>query len=270
MRKSWQTDAAALLLAPTLLLSGCVVVQSNPEESRSEGAGLFAMSYTDARKRAGIRLQLAIDYYGQQQFAVSVEEAGRALEAVPDFAEAYGMRALAYMEMGQAEAAERDFRNAMALAPGNPDFANNFGWFLCNNGRAAESISYFESAFGNQHYSSPGKALINAGKCSLKLGDSQAARRYLERAFQREPDDFSVNVSLGRLYFEEREFERARLHIDLIKQKETLNAEALWLAIRIERKLGNQPAEYELAVQLRRRYPSSSEYAAYQRGAFDE
>jgi len=47
------------------------------------------------------------------------------------------------------------------------------------------------------------------------------------------------------------------------------SAEALWLAVRIERKLGNRTAENSYAAQLRLRFPKSTEYQALQRGEFD-
>ena len=49
-----------------------------------------------------------------------------------------------------------------------------------------------------------------------------------------------------------------------------MTAEVLWLALRIERRLGDRAAEASLANQLRRRFPASPEFAAFQRGAFDE
>ncbi|MFD2272085.1 hypothetical protein ACFS07_15310 [Undibacterium arcticum] len=49
-----------------------------------------------------------------------------------------------------------------------------------------------------------------------------------------------------------------------------LDADVLWLAIRVERKLGDRASAESLATQLRRRHPTSPESAAYQRGAFDE
>ena len=45
--------------------------------------------------------------------------------------------------------------------------------------------------------------------------------------------------------------------------------ESLWLALRIERKLGDRQAEASLATQLRRRYSNSSEYQSLLRGDFD-
>jgi type IV pilus assembly protein PilF len=47
------------------------------------------------------------------------------------------------------------------------------------------------------------------------------------------------------------------------------SAESLWLAVRIERKLGERVAEQSFANQLRRRFPGSPEYQALQRGQFD-
>ena len=43
-----------------------------------------------------------------------------------------------------------------------------------------------------------------------------------------------------------------------------------WFVIGSEHKVGNQAAEHDLVTQLRYRYQSSLEYAAYQLGAFDE
>jgi type IV pilus assembly protein PilF len=46
-------------------------------------------------------------------------------------------------------------------------------------------------------------------------------------------------------------------------------AEALWLGLRIERKLGNRVAEGGFASQLRSRYPSSAEYQEFLKGNFE-
>jgi type IV pilus assembly protein PilF len=51
---------------------------------------------------------------------------------------------------------------------------------------------------------------------------------------------------------------------------DTLSADTLWLAIRVQHKLGDAGAEAGWVTQLRRHHAGSVEYAAYQRGAFDE
>jgi len=268
----WRKSVLALVLAPILSLVGCAMSPSNAKVTGS-ASRLPVVALADAQKRADIRLQLALDYYGLAQFSVAVEQANLALQAMPDLVEAYSVRALAHMALKQPGQAEHDFRRTLELAPGNPEFANNYGWFLCSDAvdhRENEAIRFLEQAADHRAYASPARALSNAGVCSLRLGDAVAAERYFMRALQFESTHAAANLNLSKLYFDRAEFEQAHRHIGLASKNDVLREDALWLAIRIERKLGNQIAENDLAVQLRRRYPSSSEYAAYQRGAFDE
>jgi len=142
------------------------------------------------------------------------------------------------------------------------------GCAAAKSGRGvAQVMPYVDAAAANRAYRSLRRALVIAGACGLKL---PAAARYVARAFAYDAASPAANVTLNRWYFDRHEFERARFHIGLAAKNNVLDVQALWLAMQIERKLGNQSAENDLAAQLRRRYPSSSEYAAYQRGAFDE
>ena len=107
------------------------------------------------------------------------------------------------------------------------------------------------------------------------LGQFAVAVQEASLALQATPDlaaafNPSANLNLSKLYFDRAELQKAYFHVDPALKNEVLGGRALWLAIRIERKLGNQVAENDLVAQSRQRYPSSSEYAAYQRGVFDE
>lgn len=265
-------SASALRLAilSTLVslafLTGCATTSG----SGPQGELPTLSDQTDNEKRARIRLQLAVGYYEQRQMAVALDEIKQALAADPNFADAYSMRGLIYMEMGEVRLAEDNFLQAIRLAPNMPDFNNNYGWFLCQNGREKQSIQYFETALRNRAYRSPAKALNNAGFCSLKINDKVAAERYFSQAFQADPGNPSTNVNLARLYFERGDYERARFYVNRVMKAEVMTADVLWLAIRIEHKLGDRAAESSLANQLRRRHAGSAEYAAYQRGAFNE
>ena len=46
-------------------------------------------------------------------------------------------------------------------------------------------------------------------------------------------------------------------------------SEVLWLALRIERKLGDRESESRYATQLRRRFPASNEYQELLKGNFE-
>lgn len=265
MRQGWRSVFAALLFA-VLGLAGCTSNQAGVaqgESSRTEQSAL-------QQRSANIRLQLAIGYYEQRQTNVALDEIRQALQADPNFADAYSVRGLIYMDMGETRLAEESFQQAIRLSPNNPDFNNNYGWFLCQNGRESQSITYFENALKVRSYQSPAKALNNAGVCSLKLKNKTAAEKYFAQAFQYDPGNVSASANLAKIYFEQRDYERARFYAGRVIKADAADADILWLAIKVERKLGDRAAESSLGTQLRRRYPASAEYAAYQRGAFDE
>ena len=258
--------ALALVLA---LLGGCAAQPGQSGRAELQTAS----DQSESQKRASIRLQLAIGYYEQGQLEVALDEVKKALQADPNDAAAYGVRALIYMGMGQTALAEDNFVRALKLAPQNADLSNNYGSFLCQHGRPAQAIAYFDAAIENRAYQSPGKALNNAGSCSLKTGDLANAERYLLQALKITPDLPATNANLARVYYERRDYARAGFFISRlgkIAKMESLTADVLWLAIKVQHKLGDAGAETSLATQLRRHHSASPEYAAYQRGAFDE
>lgn len=263
-RKTGTFWLAATLFA--VLAAGC---GTNPVAG-TQGEPQTISDQTENQKRATIRLQLAIGYYEQRQLPVALDEIKQALQADPNFADAYSMRGLIYMDMGENRLAEESFQQALKLAPNNPDFNNNYGWFLCQSGRERESIAYFDTALKSRAYHSPAKALNNAGVCSLKFKDKSAAEKYFAQAFQHDPGNPTANANLAKLYFERRDYERARFYVTRAMKAGVTTPDVLWLAIKIEHQLGDRIAVANLATQLRRRYADSEEFAAYQRGAFDE
>lgn len=266
MVKNRQFAGLIAVLVSVVAMLGCA--SDSATSARNEQAA--GNTQLEPQKRARIRLQLAIGYYQQKQMQIALEEIRQAIQADPALADAYAVGALIYMDLGENRLAEEYFQRAISLDRSNPDYSNNYGWFLCQNGRERQSIAYFEAAIENKAYQSRGKALANAGACALRMKDTVTAERYLLRAFQDEPGNAGISTNLAQIFYERRDYPRARFYVARVTNAEAPTPEALWLAVRIERKLGDKPAENSLATQLRRRFPDSPEATAYQRGAFDE
>ena len=198
--------ACALALC---LLGACAGNGSGPQELKT------ASDQTAAEKRASIRLQLAVGYYQDRKYEIALDEVKKAIAADPDFADAYGVRALIYTAMGEAALADENYQRALELAPRNPDLANNYGSFLCMvAGKPARAMPYFESALKNPTYQSPLNALVNAGNCSLKTNQRDAAERYLLEALRYDPNLIAAEAGLARIYFERRDMTRAGFFIN--------------------------------------------------------
>lgn len=232
-----------------------------------------ASDATSADKRASIRLQLAIGYYTEHSYEVALDEVKLALAAKPDWADAYGVRALIYVGMGEMALADENYKRAMSLAPRNPELNNNYGQFLCQVGRYDQGLAQLETALRDPTYQSPLLAKVNAGNCAVKMKNYELAERYLMDALRYDPDMPAIQEAMARVYFARKDYARAGLFINrltTLQKPETMSAEALWLAARVERKLGEKATETSLVTQLRRRHPNSPEFAAFMRGAFDE
>jgi type IV pilus assembly protein PilF len=260
---------ACVAVGALSLLAGCAAPGNDaPRELRT------ASDQTAGEKRAQIRLQLAVGYYQDRKYEIALDEVKKAIAAAPDYADAYGFRALIYTAMNENALADENYRHALRLAPRNPDLANNYGLFLCEaGGKPTQALGYFEAALKNPQYGSPAKALANAGNCSLKLKNTDAAERYLLEALRYEPELPAIQTGLARVYFERRDYQRAGFFINRLTEAarlESLSADVLWLAIRVKHMLGDRATEATLAAQLRKRFPGSPEYTAFERGAFNE
>ncbi|MGV7210228.1 type IV pilus biogenesis/stability protein PilW [Oxalobacteraceae bacterium A2-2] len=267
VRAACPAGSATLALAALLALAGCASQRSGKAELPT------ASDQTAVQRKVEIRMQLAVGYYEQGQYAVALDEVKLALAADPDYAEGYGMRALIYQAMGEMALAGDNFVRALALKPGSPELENNYGSFLCQSGRVAEALRHFDAALANPGYQSPAKAANNAGACAIRLKEYARAEGYLLRALQLTPDLPATNANLARVYYEQRDYVRANFFITRlgkVARMESLTADVLWLAIKVQHQLGDQGAEAGWASQLRRHHSGSAEYAAYQRGAFDE
>ena len=259
---------ALCLLA--VALAGCA---GKPTAAGNTAELKTASDLTSTDKRANIRLQLAVGYFQSGNYDVALDEIKKALMADPELSDAYGVRALIYTAMDEMPLAEENYQRAMRLAPGNADLNNNYGSFLCQTGRFAPAMAQFEVALANPKYTSPVKAMANAGACALKMKQYDVAERYFNNGMRLDPDFPTIQAGLARVAYQRRDYARAGFYLNMLKAQtkpEAMSADVLWLAIRIERKLGEQDSAASLATQLRRRHPASPEFAAFQRGAFDE
>jgi type IV pilus assembly protein PilF len=173
------------------------------------------------------------------------------------------------MELRDEAGADASFQRGLKLAPQDPDLNHNYGWFLCQTGREQQSIQWFMNAIKNPLYPTPSKSYAAAGRCLQKRNPAESAQ-YLERALRLDPNTVQAMMPYAEYLYRRGQLVQAK---ELVGRYNKIlpepTPESLWLALRIERKLGDRAAETSLATQLRRRYANSSEYQSLLRGDFD-
>jgi len=259
---------AALCMA--LLLAGCTATGSG--SGSREGAQQPTSSKpaeNEQQQRAKVHTELGSLYMLDGRYAIAMEEARIALAADSNYAPAYNLLGLTHMMLNESRLAEDNFGMALRLAPGDPEIANNFGWFLCQNGRERSSIEYFLMAGKNPLYTTPTKPFTNAGICAIRVKDDKAAEEYLATALRLSPTNTQALFWLADIAYRKGRYSEARQWTTDIEKMMEPTAEVIWLALRIERKLGNRDAEARYASQLRRRFVGSPEHRALTQGQYD-
>jgi type IV pilus assembly protein PilF len=248
-----------------LALAGC----ATQNEAPTVETGTIVGEMGDPRNRARVHTDLAAAYYERGSMAIALEELRAATASDSNYAPAHSMLGLVYMELKENQLAEQSFERGLRLSPNDPDINHNFGWFLCNTSREKESVKYFVQAIRNPLYATPWRSYSAAGVCSLKGGNPKDAEEFFLRALKLEPDDAPSLIKLGEIRYKQGQIQEARRLVSRYNKLITPNAESLWLALRIERMSGERVAEQAYANQLRRRFPTSDEYRALQRGQYD-
>lgn len=250
------------------LLAGCV---SEPPANGSARETRPSNDPADVERRAKVRLELASAYFARGQSETALDEVKQALAARPDMPEALGLRGLIYAALGETRLADDSFQRALSLAPRDGDLRHNYGWFLCQQGRYGDADREFETTLALPQYRGSARTLLAKGVCDAREGRWADAEAALYRSFQLEPANPATSYNLADALYHRGSFERARFYVQRVNAvSEQSSAATLWLAARIERRLGNQAGAYEFGRQLRDRFPQSPEAAQFEQGRFDD
>ena len=255
------------LLSLGTVLSGCAsrtsatAHQSDLETASDEPAN---------RKRAKIRLELAAGYFEKGQTTIALDEVKQSISADPTLIEAYNLRGLIYTRLDDVPLAEESYRRALSINPNAASIQHNYAWLLCHNGRMPEAMQLFGRALANPAYGDRAKTWMAQGLCQLENGQKVDAEASLLRSYELDAGNPVTGYNLALLLFQRGEFVRSQFYVRRINNSELANAETLWLGIRVERRVDNRDAMMQLAAQLKKRFPQSKEFSAFERGAFDE
>ena len=224
----------------------------------------------DTRKRARIRLELAVGYFEQGQTTVALDELKQSLAADPNFAEAHNLRGLIYMRLSDPRLAEESFRRALSISPMDANILHNYGWMLCQQARYTESQQAFSQAIASPVYGGRAKSWMAQGLCQVRAGQAVDAEQSLLRSYELDAGNPVTGYNLATLLYKRGEFTKAQFYMRRLNNSEFANAESLWLGIKVERQMENRDAMQQLVTQLRKRFAQSRELAAFERSAFNE
>lgn len=255
--------AAGPALAALMALAGCAApapkqLSAPPPQTPLNTSGEEAQT----RTRARVHTELAAGYYELGNMAVALDEIKLAIRAEPDYGPAYNVAGLIYAELREERLAQENFQRALRINPLDSDANNNFGRYLCDRKRETEAMKYFLAALANPLYQSPDRSYVNAGLCLRRSGNMAGAEDYFVKALRARPTQPQALYQLADLEYARGRYQLAKEYLVRLEQLASPTSELLWLALRVERRLGERNAEAAFAQQLRRQFPDSREARA--------
>lgn len=226
------------------------------------GAGGGCANQQAVRQRqdaAVYNTELGIAYMRRGQLAVAQTKLDRALEENPDNPDVHSARALLFDRLGESRQADREFREALRLAPGNPDFQNNYAVYLCSHGRIDEGVKTFIGAARNPLYTTPELAFDNAGVCLHAAHRDVQAEQMFRDALAIRPNFPQALWQLADLDFAHGRLVQARQEIEAFLASNQETPDLLLLAVKVTRAQGDRLDAELYARRLQLDFPDSAQ-----------
>ena len=234
-----------------LLLAGC---GSNPSKERD-------LEQEQKDKIVVTNVRLAGIYLQRGQLTFAKEKADKALATDPNSSEANNMMGILSWRLKAYDEADHYLSRAVRLQPDNALAANNYGAFLCDQGKIDKSVKYFDKAAANPLYEQRSQAMNNAGRCLMKKPDLVRAEQYFRKTLTFNARDPEALYYLAKISYDTRRTLTARGFLQRYFETGSQSAESLYLAVLVENSMGNKRLAIRYARRLHDLYPKSPEAA---------
>jgi type IV pilus assembly protein PilF len=235
------------ILAAFSLLSACAAPNKRTESEES------------LETPAEVNTQLGVEYMRKGMYEASLEKLKKALDQNPNLPVAHGSIAILYERLGESELADKHYRKAYHLDGDDPLILNNYGQYLCRNGRLKEADRMFNKALQDPLYRYPATILTNAGLCAEKRPDPELAEKYYRRALQKSPRFQPALRQMVRTSFARQQYLAARAYLQRLEAVSALSPEFLWIGVQTESQLGDRNTASSYALLLKNEFPESEQ-----------
>lgn len=217
----------------------------------------------DGRQAAKANADLGLKYMEQGKYEAALDKFKRALDFDSSSLEAHHYIAELYRRLGETKDADRHYREAIDTDSDNSLVRYNYGVFLYNQKRYAESEKQFLEVLTNPVYPDRPKALENVGLCQLKVGKKEKAEASFRKALEMNPGLSTSLLMMGELAHTAGKSLSARGYLQRYREVAPHTPESLWLGIRVEQELGDRDAVASYGMLLKGVFPDSEEAKLY-------
>lgn len=255
-----------LLVSLLILLAGCQSFKNKSEEekkqtdlSQTSVPGLYDIpSVVNYEKAAKLNVELGMGYMNQNNFPRAKTKFMRSLDLAPNLPEtnyAYGY----YLEkIGELANAEKYYIKAIRLDSKNGKSHNNYGAFLCRQGRYLEAEKSFLTALEDPTYAKTAEVLENAGFCVMQIPNYAKAEQYFERALRHDPNRHNAMLELAIIKYKHNQVAESIAYYSTYTKLASPTKRSLLLGFKLAELSGDENKEASIRMLLDANFPNTT------------
>lgn len=243
-----KTERVFLTVSTLLILCACVSTSTGPKKPKADDAAAAIQYY-----------ELGARYYRNGNYEFARDRLEHALQFDPKMAIAHATLALTYIGLENPRLATEHYDLAVRYEPDNFDVRNGYAVYLCQQRRFDEAQVQFDRAISVYTNDNPEVMLTNAGVCMSAKPDYEKAEQYFRDALDRKPRYGEALIQLASLKYKTEDFLHARAFVQRYIETNPPSPSALFLAVQIENKLGDERSSTDYSNRLLAEFPDSPE-----------
>lgn len=210
-------------------------------------------------KQINTNIQLGVEYMNRKKWGYAKERLDAALELDPDNSHANNAMGLLMWKLKEMDKAEEFLIKATELDPKDANAQNNLGVFLCEQGKLDDAVERFQLALSNPMYETPAQANLNAGLCLMKKYDTINAAKFFRAALKEDRNLPKALSEMAKISFEQKKYLTTRAFLQRYFEVGKDTPEILYIAVKVEEKLGGRDAHASYKIRLKGKFPDSKE-----------
>ncbi len=254
----------ALAFALSAGLAACVSEQTVVEGTRG------GQTEVGSEQQARTRMSLGLTYLQRGENAQAIFNLEKAKELAPNLPEVWNALAYYYEQVDELEMAEDAYRTSLRKDDNNADTYNNFGAFLCQNGKYKQAEELLLAAVKRPGYIRVADSYENLAYCALAQEDFAKYKQYLLNAVKHSSSRQNAVYNLATLEYAMGDMAEAKKWQTRLQNLGQVSAQATLLRYLIAYRTGDS-AEQQVAEKfLVSVYPTSKETGMVLAGDFRE
>ncbi len=220
-----------------------------------------ATAYNEAPTHAADQqyANLGHQYLLRGSFDLAEVRLQHAIHLNPNLPAAHHDLAVAYGELGNLEAADKEYRIALELLPTDPTVLYHYATLLYNQGRYSEAETRLQAVLATPSAEECAPAYEALGRIALKNQEDSKAEGYFKKTLESAPNSPHSLLALAKINLHKNLLPLAQNYLQRYQSIAHDTPEGLWVGVLLARAQGDDTALAAQSQRLRVKFPDSEE-----------